>query len=199
MLKIAITGGIAAGKTLASKTLESLGAYIIDADIVSREVTASTEGKKRIMQAFGEEFFDANGELDRRKFREYVFADKERVKLLNSLIHPLIKQSIIDKLNSLQDLPVVFVVIPLLIEIGMVEVFDRIWTISSEPETRIKRLIRRDNISEQQAYNILSNQASEKEREKIADVIIRNDGGEQEFVEQIKTHYRNLLRELGLT
>lgn len=198
-LKIALTGGIAAGKSLASKTLESLGAHIIDADIVSREVVASAQGIAKIKQAFGEQFFDLDGQLNRPKFREYVFADTQRVKLLNSLLHPLIRQNIQNQLDNLKHLPVVFVVIPLLIESGMTDMFDRVWTIASTPENRIKRVIRRDNITVQQAYNILDNQASEQDRAKIACVVIHNDGSEDEFVDQVKTHYRNLMQELGIT
>lgn len=199
MLKIALTGGIASGKTLASKTLESLGAYVIDADMVSREIASEKAWKERVKQAFGERFFDSNDELDRRKLREYVFSDPERVKLLNSISHPLIRNRIEQKLDALKHLPVVFVVIPVLIESGMTDMFDRVWTIASNPATRIKRLIRRDNITEEQAYNMLKSQVSEEERAKIASVIIHNDGDEKEFVERVKSHYRNLMRELGIT
>lgn len=199
MLKIALTGGIASGKTLASKTLESLGAYVIDADMVSREIASEKAWKERVKQAFGERFFDSNDELDRRKLREYVFSEPERVKLLNSISHPLIRNRIEQKLDALKHLPVVFVVIPVLIESGMTDMFDRVWTIASNPATRIKRLIRRDNITEEQAYNMLKSQVSEEERAKIASVIIHNDGDEKEFVERVKSHYRNLMRELGIT
>ncbi|HEY8419533.1 MAG TPA: dephospho-CoA kinase [Clostridia bacterium] len=199
MLKIALTGGIASGKTLASKTLENLGAYVIDADMVSREIASEKAWKERVKQAFGERFFDSNDELDRRKLREYVFSDPERVKLLNSISHPLIRNRIEQKLDALKHLPVVFVVIPVLIESGMTDMFDRVWTIASNPATRIKRLIRRDNITEEQAYNMLKSQVSEEERAKIASVIIHNDGDEKEFVERVKSHYRNLMRELGIT
>ncbi|HHW89884.1 MAG TPA: dephospho-CoA kinase [Clostridiales bacterium] len=198
MLKIALTGGLAAGKTLAAKTLADLGAYIIDADIVAREVTAEPEVADRIRQAFGERYFDKDGKLNRRKLGKYVFADPQRVKLLNSLLHPLIKQKIQDQLDCLQ-LPVVFVVAPLLIESGMVDMFDRVWTIASKPEIRIKRAIRRDNISRRRAYNILRNQATEQQRAEIASVVINNEDGEDEFIAQIKNHYRDLTRELGLT
>ncbi|HEY8444292.1 MAG TPA: dephospho-CoA kinase [Clostridia bacterium] len=199
MLKIALTGGIASGKTLASKTLESMGACIIDADIVSREVASSNECKELLKRAFGAEFFNEDGELNRRKLREYVFAEPQRVKLLNSITHPLIRRRIEEKLKELSHLPVVFVVIPVLIESGMIDMFDRVWTIASDPKTRIKRLIRRDNITEEQAYNMLKSQVSEEERVKIADVVIHNDGDENEFVQQVKNHYRDLMRELGIT
>jgi dephospho-CoA kinase len=199
MLKIALTGGIASGKTLASKTLENMGAFVLDADMVSREVASEKECKDKIKQAFGEEFFDNQGELDRRKLREYVFADPKRVKLLNSVTHPLIRQRIERKLDELKDLPVAFVVIPVLIESGMTDMFDRVWTIACDPQIRIKRLMGRDNITEEQAYNMLKSQVSEEERAKIASVIIHNDGDEKKFVEQVKSHYRNIMRELGIT
>ncbi|NLC17567.1 MAG: dephospho-CoA kinase [Clostridiales bacterium] len=198
MLKIALTGGLAAGKTLAAKTLADLGAHVIDADIVAREVAAEKEVADKIKQAFGARFFDKDGKLNRRKLGKHVFADPQRVELLNSLTHPLIRQRIQERINSLQEVPVVFVVIPILIESGMADMFDRVWTIASKPETRIKRAIRRDNISRRQAYNILRNQVSEQERAAIASVVINNDGGEDEFIAQIKTHYRDLMQELGL-
>jgi len=198
MLKIALTGGIASGKTLACKTLKNLGAHIIDADIIAREIVQKgEEGATRIKQAFGDSFFE-KGNLNRRKLSEYVFSKPNRVQLLNSLLHPLIRKRIDYLIQSCTSLKVVFVVVPILIESGMIDMFDRVWTIAAKTDIRIKRLIRRDNISIQQAYNILDNQVSEQEREKIADVVIHNNGKEDEFVKEIKTHYRNLIQELGL-
>lgn len=198
MIKIAITGGIACGKTLASNTLSDLGACIIDADIIARKIVEKGSiGAKEIEQAFGKEFFDENGELIRRKLSKYVFGKPNRVQLLNSITHPLIRQEIHTLIGDLEDCKAVFVVIPLLIESGMTDMFDRVWVITAEQDIRIKRMIKRDNISIQQAYNILSHQVSDEVRLKIADLVIHNNGGEQEFIQKIKTAYRNLIHELS--
>ena len=198
MLKIAITGGIAGGKTLASDTLISLGAHIIDADIIARKVLQKGSiGAVKIKQHFGAEFFDQNDELIRRKLSEYVFSCEDRVKLLNSITHPLIRKEIEKQIKECQGCGAIFVIIPLLIESGMADMFDRIWVIAADIDLRIKRMVRRDNISIEQAYNILSSQASDQERLNIADCVIYNNGSEQEFVEQIKTEYRKLIHELS--
>ncbi|HEY8390152.1 MAG TPA: dephospho-CoA kinase [Clostridia bacterium] len=199
MLKIAITGGIACGKTLASNTLADLGACIIDADIIARNITQKGSiAAQKIRQAFGDDFFDSNGELIRRKFSQYVFQDTQRVKLLNSITHPLIRQEIQRQIDEQKNCSVVFVVIPLLVESGMIDMFDRVWVIIADINSRIKRMMRRDNISIQQAYNILNHQASDEERLKVADLVIHNNGSEQEFVDQIKTEYRKLIHELSM-
>ena len=198
MLKIAITGGIACGKTLASDTLSDLGACIIDADIIARKIVEKgSTGAYKLEQAFGKDFFDKNGELIRRKLSKYVFGNLKRVQLLNSITHPLIRQEIHTLIGKLEDCKAVFIIIPLLIESGMKDMFDRVWVITADQEIRIKRMIERDNISIQQAYNILSHQVSDEVRLKIADLVIHNNGSEQEFIEKIKTEYRKLIHELS--
>lgn len=192
MLKVAVTGGIAGGKTLASNTLRRMGAYIIDADIVAREVVAKgTMGAKLLRDSFGDMYFDEQGELKRRKLAECVFENPFKVGVLNALLHPLIKDEIEKKLSETNE-DIVFVIVPLLVESGMHKLFDIIWVIAADEQTRIKRLIERDNISEGQAQNFLRRQISEEDRLKIADTVLYNNGSEEDFIAQIEAEYRKL-------
>jgi dephospho-CoA kinase len=198
MLKIAVTGGIACGKTLASNTLSEMGACIIDADIIARHILKKgSEGAAKIKEAFGDQFFDEQGELIRRRLSEYVFGNQKRVQILNSITHPLIRQEINRQIEDNKSCQVVFIIIPLLIESGMTDMFDRVWVIVADQDIRIKRMIARDNISIQLAYNILSHQVSDQERIRIADLVIYNNGGEQEFIQKIKSEYRKLIHEMS--
>jgi len=225
---IAITGGIAAGKTVVSGRLRELGAEVIDADIISREVTAAGgRGAEMIAEAFGKEFLLPDGEINRRKLREAVFSDPQKLSALNAITHPLIRENISEKIAAL-NCKYVFVVIPLLFEtevsfrgssradspLGLLGsaarqtlrearaaaaisknsfiIYDYIWTISADKETRIKRLIARDNISAEQARAILANQVSDEIRERNADVIFYNNGNIKSLKARVDEEYSKL-------
>ena len=171
-ITVGLTGGIASGKSVATEILRSFGAEIIDADIVSRQV-----GQKELVQAFPDCATD--GIIDRKKLRKVVFADEKKLKLLNGITHPLIVDEILRKRDETNGIAVI--VAPLLVEVGLHKYCNKIITITALLETRIKRVMERDNISESLAYNMIQAQTSDETKIAIADFVVQNDGTEQEL------------------
>lgn len=189
---IGITGGIAGGKTAVSDMLAKKGEQIIDADVISREVTEpGTKGERLLKEAFPEAFED--GSLDRGRLREIVFADEKKLQKLDEITHPLIREEI-EKRIAETDSEQVYLVVPLMFESGFDALCDYIVTVVSDEDKRIKRLKARNNsITDELAERIVHSQVSECERVTRADgVIVNNDSRERleervnEFYEEIK-------------
>lgn len=189
---IGITGGIAGGKTAVSDMLARKGEQIIDADVISREVTEpGTKGERLLKEAFPEAF--EGGSLDRGRLREIVFADEKKLQKLDEITHPLIREEI-EKRIAETDREQVYVVVPLMFESGFDALCDYIVTVVSDEDKRIKRLKARNNsITDELAERIVHSQVSECERVTRADgVIVNNDSRERleervnEFYEEIK-------------
>lgn len=190
---VGLTGGIASGKSEVSKIFSDLGAYIIDADVISREVVApGTEGERLLKELFSEAFFSDG--LNRKVLREIVFSDAEKLKKLNSVTHGLILGEIKRRIESIES-GFVLVVIPLLFELGLEKDFESVICVTSSLETRIDRFIKRDNIDKKLALEMIDNQLSDFEREKKSDYIIRNDGGIEELRNSVKEVYEKILAE----
>lgn len=189
---IGITGGIAGGKTAVSDMLARKGEQIIDADVISREVTEpGTKGERLLKEAFPEAF--EGGSLDRGRLREIVFADEKKLQKLDEITHPLIREEI-EKRIAETDCEQVYLVVPLMFESGFDALCDYIVTVVSDEDKRIKRLKARNNsITDELAERIVHSQVSECERVTRADgVIVNNDSRERleervnEFYEEIK-------------
>lgn len=183
---IGITGGIASGKTTVSDELARLGAKIIDADLISREVNELEECKTALKAAFPSAFEDDR--LDRVKLREIAFSTPEDTKKLNSITHPLIIRELKNRINATDG--IVFLVVPLMFETGCEKLCDEVITVSAEEKTRIKRLMARNtDITEELAKAIVSRQAGEEDRLARADRVIRNDGDLAEVKREVKKVY----------
>ncbi len=183
---IGITGGIASGKTTVSDELARLGAKIIDADLISREVNEFEECKTALKAAFPSAF--DGDRLDRVKLREIAFSTPEDTKKLNSITHPLIIRELKNRINATGG--VVFLVVPLMFETGCEKLCDEVITVSAEEKTRIKRLMARNtDITEELAKAIVSRQAGEEDRLARADRVIRNDGDLAEVKREVKKVY----------
>ena len=183
---VGITGGIASGKTTVSDELARLGAKIIDADLISREVNEFEECKTALKAAFPSAF--AGDRLDRVKLREIAFSTPEDTKKLNSITHPLIIRELKNRINATDG--VVFLVVPLMFETGCEKLCDEVITVSAEEKTRIKRLMARNtDITEELAKAIVSRQAGEEDRLARADRVIRNDGDLAEVKKEVKKVY----------
>lgn len=183
---IGITGGIASGKTTVSDELARLGAKIIDADLISREVNELEECKTALKAAFPSAF--DGDRLDRVKLREIAFSTPEDTKKLNSITHPLIIRELKNRINATGG--IVFLVVPLMFETGCEKLCDEVITVSAEEKTRIKRLMARNtDITEELAKAIVSRQAGEEDRLARADRVIRNDGDLAEVKREVKKVY----------
>ena len=191
---IAVTGGIASGKSLAARTLEKLGAHIIDADEITRKIQSQAAVLDAIRIVFGKTVIGTDGRLDRGALREIVFSDPEKLKKLNALIHPLVHKEMERRIAALsQDCKPVFIIVPLLFESGMEKLADTVWTVSCKEETRIRRLLQRDkSMAEETALAIIRAQMSDAGREARSDIVLRNDGAESEFIDAVRKEYNKL-------
>lgn len=168
--KIALIGGIASGKSIISGIMSELGAYIIDADVVAREVVAhGTDGEKKLIKAFPTCVVD--GAVDRRKLRELVFSDKTMLEKLNGITHPLIKKRIAALISGSDGVSVT--VMPLPFDLKN---YDVVVSVYAPPLKRINRLVLRDNISMQTAQSMISAQWSDQKMLTSSDFVFVNDG-----------------------
>lgn len=175
MLVVALTGGIGSGKTTISNQFSDLGVPVIDADRVSRAlVEPGSPVLDQVINAFGEGFRDSEGQLDRRRLREFIFNDHQARLTLESILHPAIRKEMARQLSEL-DAPYVILVIPLLAETGQMEMIDRVLVVDVPESLQIERVMQRDKISRQDAEQILGSQASRQVRLALADDVINND------------------------
>ncbi|MDI6601132.1 MAG: dephospho-CoA kinase [Thermoanaerobacteraceae bacterium] len=178
MKVIGLTGGIASGKSTVSNILKGLGAYIIDADEISREIIKKgSEAWKEIVDYFGSDILLPNGEIDRKKLGNIVFADKEKLDKLNAITHPrIIKRitEIIEKEKKKGKEKAVVLDAAILVEMGLQSMVDEIWVVSVDKDMQIKRLIERDKLSYENAINRIRVQMPLSEKVKYADYVIDN-------------------------
>ena len=176
MMKIGITGGIAAGKSTVGAYLKQKGFLVICADNVSRELTKKDgEAIPYILKEFGESYFLKDGELNRKKLSDLIFSSDEARHRLNLIMHPLILKKISKKLSETNE-NIVFIDAPLLYEVGLDKTVDSVWLVTGDTDIRKERLIKRDKISEEKALSIIRAQLSEDEKKSRADAIIDNSG-----------------------
>ena len=189
---IGLTGGIASGKTAVGAVMERLGARIIDADVISREVLETgSEGASRLKQAFPEAF-DADV-LDRARLRDSVFSDAERRKTLNSLTWELIGGEIKRRIALLKEDDVAVLIVPLMFESGMDSLADIVVTVSASPEVRLKRLLARDGVTPEIAVAIMNSQLSDAEREAKSDAVLHNDSTIAQLRDKTVALYHEIL------
>jgi dephospho-CoA kinase len=174
MFLVGLTGGIASGKSTISTMLAKLGAEVIDADLVAREVVEpGTQGHKEVVAEFGQGVIHPDGSLSRAALAEQVFADQAKRTKLEAILHPLIKQRTMQLIAQSKNAIVVYVV-PLLVEAKVDYPFDLVITVESGIENQIQRLKDKRGLSEDEARSRIQAQASEDERVARSDV--RLDG-----------------------
>ena len=197
MLRVGLTGGIASGKSTVSKIFASLGAKVIDADEVAREVLLP--GKPawtRLRQAFGQEYFHPDGTLKRKQLRKLVFADPAKRSQLNAIVHPEVMKEINRRseiLSSSAQTEVLLVDVPLLVEAGVAHRFDQVVVVYAKESVQIMRLMQRDGLSREEARQALSVQIDLQEKAKEADFVIDNSGTPGETQSQVEKVWQELL------
>ena len=174
MYVVGLTGGIGSGKTTIAAIFAELGAEIINADLLARNVVSpGTKALTSIAKRFGKEILRQDGSLDRRKLREVVFKNKGELKWLEKLIHPLIAELLIQNIYSATS-PYVILESPLLIETQQKELVDRILVVDLDEATQLNRSMERDGSSEEVIRAIISAQIPRSKRLKAADDIVDN-------------------------
>ncbi|MBX7548881.1 dephospho-CoA kinase [Streptomyces sp. NPDC004232] len=176
MLKVGLTGGIGAGKSEVSRLLVEHGAVLIDADRIAREVVApGTPGLASVVEAFGTDVLAADGSLDRPRLGSIVFADPEKLAVLNSVVHPLVGLRSRELEEAAAPDAVVIHDVPLLTENGLAPLYDLVIVVDASPETQLDRLVRLRGMTEEDARARMAAQATRAQRREAADIVIDND------------------------
>ncbi|MBQ2661455.1 MAG: dephospho-CoA kinase [Clostridia bacterium] len=198
---IGLTGLMASGKSTVSSYLAQKGAYIIDADKISRLSTQKGgECYAQIIEAFGEDILLPDGEIDRKALSKLVFSNKERLEKLNSIVHPFVLNKMYEladeyKANE-KDAIIVFDV-PLLVETDMHKRMDEVWVVTADYEKIIERAMKRSKLTREQAEARLKNQASDKEKLAVADEVIDNSGSLETLYERLDSLFERVKSDNG--
>lgn len=194
-LRVGLTGGIASGKSTVSRLLADLGAVVVDADLLAREVVApGTPGLAAVVEAFGDEVLSADGSLDRPALGAIVFADDERRRVLEGIIHPLVHEAGAALEVAAAPGTVVVHDIPLLVEVGRGDDFDAVVVVDVPVEVQLERMVRDRGMTQEDAAARIAAQASREERLAVADFVVDNTGTLPELEERVNRLHADLVR-----
>jgi dephospho-CoA kinase len=187
---VVLTGGIASGKTAVSDGFRRLGVPVIDTDVIARQlVEPGQPALALITEIFGPGILDSTGGLDRKKMRETIFSDRKKKAQLEQVLHPMIGEEVLKRLEQLSA-PYCILVVPLYAESGSYRWVDRVLLVDASEEQQIRRVMARDDISSEQAKAILVAQASRAERAALADDVIDNSGTPDALEDKIETLHK---------
>ncbi len=200
MIRLGLSGGIGCGKNEANAVFRALGTPVLDADEIARELTGPGRPELgEITAAFGAGVLDGGGELDRARLRALVFSDDEARRRLNAILHPRIRRETEKRLFALDpDNAYCVITAPLLIEAGMTDLADVVAVIDCDEDTRVQRIMRRDDCDAAQAKRIMAAQAGTEERLQAADIVIDNRGEKERLRRRIMRLHRKLLENSAL-
>jgi dephospho-CoA kinase len=192
-VRVGLTGGIASGKSAVSAVLRELGAVVIDADQLARDVVAKgTPGLAAVVEEFGDGVLMPEGELDRPAVARIVFADDQARKRLEGIVHPLVFQEIERLEGEAPDGAVVVHDLPLLAESGRADTFDAVLVVDAPEEVQVRRMVERRGWTEEEAAARMRAQASREQRRAIATHVIDNSGTLDELRRQVTALYEEL-------
>ena len=190
---VALTGGLASGKSEAAQRFGALGVPVIDADVVARElVEPGAPALEEIVAAFGAGVLDGQGRLDRARMRQRVFADAGERRKLESILHPRVRDAM-RIFAGASDAPYVLFVIPLLVETNQAHTMDRVIVVDAPRELRASRARDRDGSAPETIAAIMDSQASCADRLTAADIVIENTGNLAALHERVDTVHRECL------
>ena len=190
--RIGLTGGIASGKSIITNYIrKNKNIPILDADNFSRElIKPNTYGYKKILDYFGKKIIDNknNSEraINRKLLRNIIFKHSESKEWIEKLLHPLIKEKMIEECSKYKNNQTIVLVIPLLFEAKFEDICTEIWLVKCPRETQKKRLMNRDKISEKEAYDSINLQLSFEEKRKFSDIILDNSDDQNKWIKTIR-------------
>ncbi|EOX1306570.1 dephospho-CoA kinase [Listeria monocytogenes] len=194
---IGLTGSVATGKSTVSNMIQQAGIPLVDADIAARKVVEpGTEGLKGIVAYFGEEILLADGTLDRAKLGEIIFKDKEKREKLNEITHPRVKDYMLEARERFfrAGKELVFFDIPLLFESHLESLVDQIVVVWTTPETELKRLMERNNLTKEDALRRIESQMGIDEKARKADFVIDNNESLEKTQKQVYTFIERFVK-----
>lgn len=193
---IGLTGSIAAGKSTVSAMLQALGAKIIDADIIAREVVEpGTTGSMLVREAFGDAVFLKDGRVDRRALGARVFADEQARISLNAILHPLVIVECLRRAKEAAEFDqeaIAVIDAALLIEAGMHDAVDEVWLVIAHDSVRLRRIMERDDLTGEQAQARMDTQMTQDEKRRFASVVIDNSGDLEQTRMQVELLFKRL-------
>ncbi len=195
MRKIALTGGAGSGKSTVARMFKELGAPVVDADAAARDAVKPGEpASQKLKQAFGPEFFQPDGSLDRAKVARLAFSDEKARQTLNAILHPEITRLIKERLHRLEEAGVELAVVevPLLFEAGLQNAYDRIIVVYADMAQQMQRLKDRDQRDVQEIDGILEAQWPLSEKRRLAHYVIDNRGSLEDTKKQVENIWRDL-------
>jgi dephospho-CoA kinase len=197
VLKVGLTGGIASGKSTVCKIFARLGAKVLDADEVAREVVLPGRSAwTKLRQTLASEFFHPDGNLNRHRTRQLIFSDSEKRRQVNAIVHPEVMREIkrnYQQMSAVAPDGVFLVDVPLLLEVGAAGRFDLVLVVYVDEEVQIGRLMLRDGLSREEAGQVLTVQIPLREKVELADFVIDNNGTLKETEAQVERVWRELL------
>ena len=189
MLKVGITGGIGSGKTTVCRIFEKLGIPIYYADDRAKNLMISNrEIIDKVKLIFGTKSYFKNGKLNRKHISKQAFSDPEKLKLLNEVVHPAVANDTIEWNKAQKNVPYTLKEAALIVETGGQKFLNKLIVVSAPQETRIQRVMDRDDISKKAVLARMSKQLPEEEKLKHADFIIQNDGTQSLLLQIWKIH-----------
>lgn len=196
---LGLTGSIACGKSTVAAYLKDMGARIIDADAISRSLTAPNGAALPAIRAqFGDEVFHKDGTLNRASLANDIFGNIENRRKLEGILHPAVQSETLRQMDEARanGAEVIVLDVPLLFETGMDSLCDSVWVISVDTETQIERVMQRDGKTREQAVARISSQMPLPDKERRADRVIRTDRAMEETQREVTQLYKELLKRL---
>lgn len=194
---IGITGGIGAGKTSVSSILRELGAEVIDADLLSRQVVESGRpAYGQVVKEFGVKVLNKDGTIDRKALASIVFNNPERLRKLEAIIHAEVTKSIIERINSLKSLQyegLLVLDVPIPVDHGFRDSVDTVWVVTADEQTRVKRIMKRSGLSQEEARQRIRSQMSQEKYMQLGDKILENEGD----LENLRSNVEILVKEIS--
>jgi dephospho-CoA kinase len=195
VLRVGLTGGIGSGKSEVSRRLASLGAVVIDADAVAREVVApGTAGLAEVVREFGERILLPDGTLDRERLGSIVFADEEMRARLNAIVHPLVGRRMQELVEEAPPEAIVVYDVPLLAENDLAGLYDLVVVVDAPVEEQVRRLITLRGMTEEAARARIAAQATRERRGAVADRVIDNSGTIEALAARVDELWSELTR-----
>lgn len=196
MKRIGITGGIGSGKSIICKVFEMLGVPVFYADNEAKKMYYHKNVKAILFEKYGNEIYTTDEKLNREKLAQIIFSNPEELKFINSLIHPLVAEVYKQWCEKHKNLPYTIKEAAILFESGAYKEMDKVITVSAPKEIRIKRIIKRDNLTRAQIEERMNNQWTEEERLAKADFVIYNDEEHLVLAQIIDLHQKLINKEL---
>lgn len=192
-MRVGLTGGIASGKSSVSSILRELGAVVIDADQIAREVVAKgTPGLAAVVEVFGPEMLTAEGELDRPRMGALVFGDEAKRRVLEGIVHPLVFERYAELEAAAPADAIVVHDIPLLVESGRAEEFDAVIVVDAPEELQVERMVRDRGWTEADGRSRIAAQATREQRRAVATYLIENTGTREDLRRKVTEVFAEL-------